>query len=264
MKEYQRKRENDSKRSTLVAVASTLAVHVLALTLVSFKGLSYLYPPPPEQTFLIDFSADIQETIEPRYDKEPVAETVDLEKPVELVQKSESPVVEKDIPNETPAQEDNFGDVEVPAPEVEEKPKVDPRASFPGMGRKESSATTPHTATDTSAVFKAGQSNGNSLKDVTEGQANAHLKGRNVVGNLVKPRYDRQSSGVVVVTIWVDIYGDVKNAQAGAPGTTVDDPQLWNAARTAAMNTHFERAKHIAEDTPPLQEGTITYYFKLK
>lgn len=263
MKEYQRKRETDSKRSTLVAAASTLAAHLLVLTLVSFKGLTYLDPPPPEQTFLIDFSADIQETIEPSYDKEPVAETVDIEKPVELVQKSESPVVEKEIPNETPVMEDDFGDVEVPAPE-EEKPKMDPRASFPGMGRKESTATTPHTAIDSSAVFKAGQSDGNSLKDVTEGQANAHLKGRNVVGNLVKPRYDRQSSGVVVVTIWVDIYGDVKNAQAGAPGTTVDDPQLWNAARTAAMNTHFERAKHITEKTPPLQEGTITYYFKLK
>lgn len=262
MKEYQRKRKIDSRRSTLVAAASTLAVHLLALTLVSFKGLSYLYPPPEEQTFLLDFSADFGKT-EPNFDKEPVAETVDPEKPVELVQKSESPVVEKEIPNETPAQDDDFGDVEVPAPE-EEKPKVDPRASFPGMGRRESTATTPHTATDSSAVFKAGQSNGNSLKDVTEGQANAHLKGRNVVGNLVKPRYDRQSSGVVVVTIWVDIYGDVKNAQAGAPGTTVDDPQLWNAARAAAMNTHFERSKHITENTPPLQEGTITYYFKLK
>lgn len=262
MKEYQRKRETDSRRSTLVAAASTLAVHLLALTLVSFKGLSYLYPPPEEQTFLLDFSADFEET-EPDFDKEPVAETVEPEKPVEPVQKSESPMVEKEIPNETPAQDDDFGDVEVPAPE-EEKPKVDPRASFPGMGRRESTATTPHTATDSSAVFKAGQSDGNSLKDVTEGQANAHLKGRNVVGNLVKPRYDRQSSGVVVVTIWVDIYGDVKNAQAGAPGTTVDDPQLWNAARTAAMNTHFERSKHITENTPPLQEGTITYHFKLK
>ena len=51
---------------------------------------------------------------------------------------------------------------------------------------------------------------------------------------------------------------------AGAPGTTVDDKDLWNEARNAAMRTRFTKVDKITADTPQLQEGTITYIFKLK
>ena len=64
----------------------------------------------------------------------------------------------------------------------------------------------------------------------------------------------------VVVNIWVDIHGKVVKAMAGAPGTTTEDGTLWNEARKAAMNTHF----NMDADAPGLQKGTITYIFKLK
>lgn len=270
MKEYQQKRSKSGRMSTVTGVAATIAVHVIALSLISFSGLSYIYPPPEEQNFIIDFSVEPLEPVEPKIGRQPVAENVDLEKPVELVQKSESPV-KADIPNETPAQEpDSFGDVEVPTPPVEpEQPKVDPRASFPGMGKKESQAGTPHVASDSSAVFKAGQSDGNSNRNSTEGKANAHLKGRRVFGELIKPEYGTQKSGTVVVAIFVDNYGNVEKAyvipetEDGKTKTTVDDADLWNKARNAAMKTRFDQVKHITTDTPRLQEGTIIYYFKL-
>ena len=65
---------------------------------------------------------------------------------------------------------------------------------------------------------------------------------------------------MVVVQIKVDQYGNVKEAIPGVEGTTVTDKNLWNAARKAAMETHF----NMSADAPALQQGTITYRFKLQ
>ena len=264
VKEYMEKRRKSSLYSSVAGVIVAGAIHLTALLCLSFNGLTYIWPPPEESSFIIDFTEEI-EVVQPRYGKEPVAEKVDKEKPVELVKRSESPVKDE-IPNETPAQTpDNFGDVETPAPQVDTtKPKPDPRASFPGMSRKESTAGTPHVAPESTPHFSEGQSDGNSQNAVTEGRSNAHLLGRRVDGNLAEPKYDKQESGIVIVTIWVDIYGTVQKAVPGAPGTTVDDAVLWNEARNAAMRTHFTKVDKITAETPQLQEGTITYIFKLK
>jgi len=63
-----------------------------------------------------------------------------------------------------------------------------------------------------------------------------------------------------VVDIWVDNYGNVTKAIAGGQGTTVSNQALWAAARAAAMKAHFNQSA----DAPALQQGTITYIFKLK
>lgn len=264
VKEYMEKRRKSSLYSSVAGVIVAGAIHLTALLCLSFNGLTYIWPPPEESSFIIDFTEEI-EVVQPRYGKEPVAEKVDKEKPVELVKRSESPVKDE-IPNETPAQTpDNFGDVEVPDPQPDTtKPKFDPRAAFPGMSRNESSASTPHVASESSPRFAAGQSDGNSRTASEDGKSNAHVVGRKVVGDLKVPDYQKQESGIVVVSIWVDIYGEVKNAVVNPEGTTVDDKDLWNEARKAAMSTHFTKVDKITADTPQLQEGTITYIFKLK
>ena len=264
VKEYLEKRRRSRLYSTIAGVLVTGAIHLVALLCISFNGLTYIWPPPEESAFIIDFTEEV-EIVQPKYGKEPVAEKVDKEKPVELVKRSESPVKEE-IPNETPAQTpDNFGDVEVPDPQPDTtKPKLDPRAAFPGMSRNQSSASTPHVASEATPRFAEGQSDGNSRTASEDGKSNAHLQGRRVDGYLAEPKYLKQESGIVIVTIWVDIYGTVQNAVAGAPGTTVDDKDLWNEARNAAMRTHFTKVDKITADTPQLQEGTITYIFKLK
>ena len=91
------------------------------------------------------------------------------------------------------------------------------------------------------------------------GSPNAHLRGRDVVGTMPRPEYNVRESGVVVVSIWVDNYGNVTKAQAGAEGTTVTSTELWTAARNAAMKTHFNQKA----DAPAQQQGTITYIFTL-
>ena len=108
--------------------------------------------------------------------------------------------------------------------------------------------------------FKAGHPKGNTQVGKTEGAPNAHVKGRSVLGALPRPDYAVQDEGKVVVDIWVDNYGNVTKAVAGGQGTTVNNQTLWAAARSAAMKAHFNQSA----DAPALQQGTITYIFKLK
>lgn len=261
MKEYLETRQRRERTARMTGIILTVGVHLLAGTVFAFKGIKYIWPPPAEQTFLIDFTEEEEKQIvRPRQTgNQPRSEDVDRTKPIELIQRSKSPVQAPNKQNLTPAtKQDDFGDVDTP--EIKQEAKLDPRASFPGMAKKDTTLTAPHTAETASNEYKAGQPAGNTERGRTEGRPNAHLKGRNAVGGLPSPSYGVQKSGVVVVTIWVDQYGTVQKAQAGAEGTTVVDNTLWAAARKAALGAHF----NMSADAPALQQGTITYVFNLK
>ena len=260
MQPYQRTREKREKTANVTGILVTLAIHVLVLVICLTNGLTYLDPPPPERApLVIEFQEDIavEKPVETQVGQQPQAEEIDTEKEVELVQKSESPNVSP-VPNTTPATKpDAHGDVEVPEPKQEE-PALDPRASFPGMGKQDNSATTPHSASEASEGFKAGQPDGNTNEGKTEGKSNAHLEGRSLIGSLPKPEYNQQDEGKVVVMIKVDQYGNVTDAVVIE--ATVTNKVLWQSARNAALKAHFEKAA----DAPAVQTGTITYIFKLK
>ncbi len=261
MKEYQRERARRERNSILAGALLTVVLHAGALSLVSFSGLKYLYPPPAENSFLVDFEEEEEIPLKPVLGREPEGEDADLEKPVEIVRRSESPN-ESVAQNVTPSTKpDDFGDVPVEEPVRGEEPKLDPRATFPGMARKDTSATTPHSAENPSAAFKEGQPRGNAETASAEGVPNAHVEGRKVnKSTLSKPSYKIQESGTVVVKIWVDQYGHVTRAEPGADGTTITDSKLWASARKAAMEAVFD----MKASAPALQEGTITYKFNLK
>lgn len=252
-------RDRNERRGVITGIAMTVALHVCALVLVSFSGLKYIYPPPEEKSLLIDFSDDATAFVEARYGSEPQAAEVNLEEAVNFVQRSSSPEV-ADRENLTPeTEQDDFGDVDVPSPEPEQ-PALDPRATFPGMAKKDTTLTAMHSAADSSALFKAGQADGNTRSGRTDGKPNAHLEGRRIIDdNIPLPEYNVQKEGTVVVTIWVNPYGEVEKAVAGSEGSTTLDAELCAAARNAAMKTRFTQRTDI-----PLQQGTITYYFNLK
>ena len=256
MKQYLREREKEAKVSTTTGIVLTVAVHLVVLLSCAFTGLKYIYPPPEEQTFLIDFEEEEPQQIRrQRLGRQPQAEDGDRAKPVELIQRSESPIKSERTNKTAEAKPDDFGDVEVPAP----KEEINKNALFPGMSKKDSSLA-PHGATNPSAEFKAGHPKGNTQVGKSEGTPNAHVKGRSVLGALPRPDYKVQDEGKVVVDIWVDNYGNVTKAVAGGQGTTVNNQTLWAAARSAAMKAHFNQSA----DAPALQQGTITYIFKLK
>ena len=262
MQPYLRTRGQRDKDATVTGLIITAAVHVLAIVACLLFGLTYLYPPPPELSFLVDFTEQderIEQVVVPSKDgPESQAEKADPNNKVELVQRSDSPYT-TDKPNTTTAtRPDNHGDVDVPNPETTST--LDPRASFPGMSTSNSSATTPVGAANPSSNYTGGQPDGNTVHGKVEGTPTAQLQGRSVFGTLHKPHYDAQVEGIVVVSIKVDNYGNVKEAIPGAAGTTVTDSNLWNAARSAAMSAKF----NSSASAPALQQGTITYIFKLQ
>ena len=252
--------DRDERRAGLTGLALTVVTHAAALMIVSFTGLKYIYPPPQEKTMLIDFSEEMTVPVQELEGQAPRSENPNLSSPVNLVQKSESPEA-ADRQNLTPeTKPDDFGDVPTAQPEPKEEPKLDPRAAFPGMAKKDTTLTAAHAASQSSTQFRAGQSDGNTEKGRTDGKPNAHVRGRNLVGNLPRPAYNVQESGIVVVDIVIDNYGNVVEAKPGGDGTTVLNKALHAAARKAAMETHF----NMDANAPAMQEGTITYYFNLK
>ncbi len=69
MKPYLRDREKEAKVSTVTGIVLTVTVHVLACLLCVFTGMKYIYPPPQEQTFLVDFSEDEPQPVRRRNER---------------------------------------------------------------------------------------------------------------------------------------------------------------------------------------------------
>lgn len=261
MGRYRGENSFSEKVPTIIGLALTVLVHAGAFVFVSFSGLKYLYPPPQDSSFLLEVERIEESPIkEIRKGKEPQSENVNKEEAVELVQKSES-AYESKAPNLTPeAKEDDHGDVEVPAPVQKEEPKLDARASFPGMAKKDTSLTAPHSAQKASEGFKAGQADGNTPSGKADGKPNAHVEGRNVLGTLPKPVYNSMESGTIIIKIRVNPEGQVTKALYEVNGSTISSTELITAAINAAYKSKFTPKM----DAPVIQEGQITYKFTLK
>ena len=257
---YIQEREKRAVRSTVTGIALTVSMHVALFAIFFNTGFTYLDPPPPEkEQILIEFDqVEIQKPKQVWNGTQPRAVQPKPKEPINLVQRSEAQH-EGTKTNEAPeAKVDDFGDVETPDPKPE-KP-IDRRALFRTADNKTQKDTLAmQTADKVSDALKAGHAQGNTRVGETSGEPNAKLAGRSVNGTLPRPSYGVQKSGTVVVSIWVDNYGNVQKAVAGAEGTTVTDKTLWQAARKAALGAHF----NMSADAPVLQEGTITYIFKL-
>ena len=183
----------------------------------------------------------------------------DPTQPINLVQQSEAQL-EGTKANEAPeATVDDFGDVETPEPPRETP--INKKALFSAANNNTTKDTlAPQTAREPSDELKAGHASGNTTTGKTNEEPNARVAGRSVNGTLPKPSYGVQADGKVVVKIWVDQYGNVTKAQAGVEGTTATDKTLWQAAYKAAMGAHF----NMDASAPALQEGTITYIFRIR
>ncbi len=257
---YIQEREKRAVRSKLTGIGLTVSLHLAMLATCFYAGFTYLDPPPPEkEQILIEFDqVEIQKPKQVWNGTQPRAVQPKPKEPINLVQRSEAQH-EGTKTNEAPeAKVDDFGDVETPDPKPE-KP-IDRRALFRTADNKTQKDTLAmQTADKVSDALKAGHAQGNTRVGETSGEPNARLAGRSVNGTLPRPSYGVQKSGTVVVSIWVDNYGNVQKAVAGAEGTTVTDKTLWQAARKAALGAHF----NMSADAPVLQEGTITYIFKL-
>ncbi|MGP1393652.1 MAG: energy transducer TonB family protein [Candidatus Cryptobacteroides sp.] len=260
MEKYRLERIRQERVGRVTGIALAAGLHILLAVYGVFTGLKYIYPPPQENSFIIDFTDEEQpKPVHVRNGSQPLAEQIEKTKNIELVQRSEAQHKGTKDNKAPETKVDNFGDVEVKQP-VREK-EIDRRALFHSADNKTDKDTlAAQTASKISDALKAGHASGNTETGKTQGQPNAKLKGRTQIGILPKPTYAVQESGTVVVTIWVDQYGKVKKALAGAQGTTISDSKLLQATRDAALKAQF----NISADAPTLQEGSITYKFNLK
>lgn len=88
-------------------------------------------------------------------------------------------------------------------------------------------------------------------------QLGGGLEDRKLVGQLPLPDPGENKSGKVVIRVTVDARGYVTGASYEPVGSTTDDFEMIAAARAAALKTRF------TESQAPVEDGTITYVFKL-
>ncbi len=251
------KREADSlQKAKVIGVSMTIGIHLLALTLFFNTGFKVIYPPPPETGIEVDFELEPPKPVRVTSGNEPRVENPNPEKDIRLVQRSESPIKGAGPNKGAEATAGDKGDVEQYEPP---KPKpIDRRALFPSAANSDSTA--PQVAKESGREMTAGHTDGNTKTGSIEGEPEARLAGRSVMGSLPEPEYKVNKSGKVVVRIKVNQYGSVIEATAGITGTTVQDKDLWEAARNAALKAKF----NLSSSAPAVQEGTITYIFRLR
>ena len=92
----------------------------------------------------------------------------------------------------------------------------------------------------------------------TGGYGTFDLNGRSLAGALPRPSYNVQEEGRVVVTITVNPDGKVIQATIN-PRTNTANTAMRDAALNAARQARFNAVQAVNN-----QQGTITYYFKLK
>lgn len=241
-------------------VVLTIALHAALIGSFLATGMKYLDPPPPEQSpIVIDFEEEDIAKPEQRWDgAKPTVRMPDPEQPENLTQASEAQYEGQKANEAQEATIGEDGDVEVPEP-PREKP-IDKRALFASPDNKSQKDTlAPQTAYEASDELKEGHPDGNTADGEVTGTPNAKLAGRKPVGALPAPSFSAGEAGKVVVKIWVDNYGNVTKAQAGVEGTNTTNKTLWQAAYKAAMGAHF----NMDGEAPALQEGTITYIFRV-
>ena len=259
MKHYIQERIRQETRSIICGGVLAFMTNGVLVAGMCIGGFTYLDPPPPEkEQILIEFDeVEIKKPKQTRNGSKPRAEVPSKE--INLVQQSEAQNLGTKTNEAQEATVGDQGDVEVPEPP--RKKEINRRALFSAADNKAQKDTlAPQTARKVSDALKAGHASGNTKTGETSGEPKANLKGRTLNGTLPRPSYPVQATGTVVVDIWVDNYGTVQKAVAGAEGTTVTNKELWNAARKAAMGASF----NMSADAPAMQKGTITYIFKLK
>ena len=247
------------KSSRLTGIVATALFHTALLFVCVSSGLKYIYPPPEEKSMVIEFDEPEPEPIEMVTGQEPRGEDPEPEKEVVLVKRAEAPV-EASKPNVAEeAKVDEVGDVEVPEPPREKE--INKRALFSSAANAARQDTlAQQTARKVSDALASGHSKGNTLNGSEEGEPSVRLAGRNVDGTLPHPSYNVNEQGRVVVRIRVDRSGQVVSAIPGDIGTTTTSARLREAAKQAALKARF----NIASSAPELQEGTITYIFRLQ
>ena len=235
----------------------TFLFHLLLLISFFYLGLTFQDPPPAEEGINITFGINEAGTKD-FSNKEIETESNIIEEKIENI---EEIITQNIIETSNIENNDIKKIIKDKEPEIakEEKKEVLEKALYPGKKNTKNNTKGKMGAQgyqgkiegdeNTSSYTGAGIGNGEDMYQ---------LGGRNVAYK-VKPIYENQIEGTIVVIITVNRAGDVIHAIAGAKGSTTLNKQLLEKAKSAALKTKF----NPKQSAPTNQQGKIIYYFSL-
>lgn len=265
----------NKNKNKIYAVATTIVIHAIALVLLFTLCFRTPLPLPGEAGVEVNLGMYAQGMgFESSQNEEVVNDTYEEKQTVEeqTVEEIEEEIVSEDeeIPSIEEVTEESQEDTEEEIAEevvdevqeevVEEKPVINQRAIFQAPKVNKEPSSEGNTEGD------GEQGNVNGLKDIDRYEGNGgsgggpsyDLGGRGAK-SISTPSRDFSEEGKVVVDIWVDKEGRVQRAEIGK-GTTIANSNMLNSAKTAALNSIFNKDDKATD----LQKGTITYTFIIR
>lgn len=256
------------RKASCTALSATFLFAVSVVCILLFCGLYRPFPPPPEYGIEVnlgyaDAGSGTLSDMDPVADEQTAVQSEENVPEEEQVLTSaeeeapalpQTPVASKPKPKprpEVPAKAE-------PQPEkVREEPEINPMALYPGKRKGSNPSSQGETASAGDQGNPSGDINAQGYTGTGgSGGISFSLNGRTLM-SLVKPNYDSEEEGIVVVRIWVNRGGTVTRVRAGVKGTTTLDENLWKTAEQAAMRSSFVPK----ENAPEEQVGTISYRF---
>ena len=254
----------NGNKNKIYGAVTTIVFHAIAFVLLLVLCFRTPLPLPGEAGVEIDMGMYAQGMGFESSQDEEIVEDIPEEQQV-----PEEPEVEEEILSEDediPALEEETEEKpeeiveEVQEEVVEEKPVVNQRAMFQAPKVKKE----PSSQGNTEDTGDQGKDNGLKGIDRYEGNGGSgggpsyDLGGRGAK-SISTPSRDFSEEGKVVVDIWVDKEGRVQRAEIGK-GTTIANSSMLNSAKTAALNSIFNK-----DDTATdIHNVTITYTFIIR
>lgn len=256
--------EEKNKRTGLII---SILFHGLLILVFAFFGLTYLDPPPEDEGITINFGTSDQgmmnnpnNTINQEVENTPSETVVSEPVPAEAVDEEVLTQNSEEAPSIDKKKEKKE---EVIEPVKKEEPKPDKNLSdainkwknkSPAGGGGDGNTGTPGDQGDINGDPNSSNYTGGGSGD----GISFNLSGRTMVK---KPtiKDNSQEEGKVVVDIFVDKYGKVIRANAGARGSTTSNSTLYKKAKEAALATKFNANPNALEE----QKGQMTFIFIL-
>lgn len=254
----------NGNKNKIYGAVTTIVFHAIAFVLLLVLCFRTPLPLPGEAGVEIDMgmyaqgmgfeSSQYEEIVEDIPEEQQVPEEPEVEEEI-LSEDEDIPALEE----ETEEKPEEIVE-EVQEEVVEEKPVVNQRAMFQAPKVKKE----PSSQGNTEDTGDQGKDNGLKGIDRYEGNGGSgggpsyDLGGRGAK-SISTPSRDFSEEGKVVVDIWVDKEGRVQRAEIGK-GTTIANSSMLNSAKTAALNSIFNKDDKATD----LQKGTITYTFIIR
>ncbi|MDD3737784.1 MAG: TonB family protein [Lentimicrobiaceae bacterium] len=261
---------NRDKKNKIIALSSSVGVHVLIVLILLFSAFKTPLPLPGEEGVEVNLGTSDQGfgLVQPAHlqaqsaqeayqqssgsDNEYVTtdeETVAIEQPKPKDKDKAQP--------ETPKKE------VTKAVEPEPQPVVNPNALYKGKQSTQGSSEGGSQGIaggvgDQGSIYGTpGSDNYVGTGGRGSGSGISYELGGRGATSLPKPVYNSREQGKIVVAIKVNKNGVVTHAAAGARGTTISEITLRRNAEEAAKRTKFAPDPNAPEE----QRGTITYVF---